>query len=669
MNKTSTLLAGLLFACFGAFGQGFPQNSAAYKQADKVILDPQTNALQYLRFKSGVGLSQAAFPAWLRETLQQPNSTEWRQIAVFADDLGFEHIRYQQHHFGVPVEGIEFIAHIRNGEVVSCNGEYKLLPQIAPAAGMNKQAAFQQGLQLTGAKRYMWQDPAEEQLLKQIKRDPNATYYPEPVLVMAPANGNFDTDDFVPAYKMDIYASEPMDRSNLYFNAVTGKLLFRESLLHDIDSTGTAVTKYSGTQQIKTKYSNGLYRLQTNEAGVDIHTRNNMRQTNYAAATEFTDADNFWDNRNAFKDEAATDAHWGAEVTFEYFMTKHNRNSFDNSGSPMWSFIHHGQSYNNAFWNGVCMTYGDGDGSFMSPLTALDIVGHEFAHGVTGNSAQLVYRNESGALNESFSDIFGVAIDFENNPANANFLIGEQIMMAGGALRNMQNPNQFNDPDTYQGKFWKPLNGPDYGGVHSNSGVQNFWFYLLVNGGQGINDIGSNYNVTGIGISKAERIAYRNLTAYLTRNSNYADAAAMAVISAEDLYGACSPEAAATADAWYAVGVGQPYRIAASFVADNEYYCTAPAIVKFTNRSHNANSFIWHFGEGQTSTAANPTHTYTAPGTYAVKLKALAATPICGVAADSVERTAYIVVTNGTATVAACQPAPTTTPQANLGIK
>jgi Zn-dependent metalloprotease len=670
MYKRSTLLAGLLFSCFQAFSQMLTGEEAAavYPQADKVRLDEKTNALQYLRFLPGSAPAKTNFPKWLRETLRQPAATEWRQLEVFNDDLGYEHIRYQQYHHNLPVEGQIFIAHVKNGEVVSCNGESRQLPAAAPQAGLDARAAFHQALQLTGAKTYMWQDPQEEQLLKIMTNDSKATYYPNAQLVYAPVHGDFDADDYVAAYKLNIYSSEPLQRANVYLHATTGQLLFTENLLHDVDVMATAVTKYNGTRRIRTTLSNGQYRLESNDLGVGIRTMNVQRTTIYGSAIEFTDTDTLWNTTNAMKDEVALDAHWGAEVTYKYYKNKFNRNSYNNQGSGMWSFVHFDRNFNNAFWDGIRMTYGDGDGAAMSPLTSIDIVGHEFTHGVTGTSARLQYRNQSGALNESFSDIFGVAIDFANSGANANYLIGEAISM-GGAFRNMQNPNQFANPDTYLGKYWE-FSSADNGGVHTNSGVQNFWFYLLANGGQGVNDLNNAYRVHGIGLDKAERIAYRNLTAYLTSASNYADAAAMSVVAAEDLYTACSPEVVATADAWYAVGVGVPYRLAAAFISDNEFFCTAPATVQFTNKSNKATTYVWHFGDGQTSTATSPTHTYTTPGLYTVKLKANTGTAICGATTDSLVRTSFIrVETNKSVSAATCVPVPTSSPQAGMGIK
>ena len=205
------------------------------------------------------------------------------------------------------------------------------------------------------------------------------------------------------------------------------------------------------------------------------------------------------------------------------------------------------------------MTYGDGDGVNYGPLVSLDIVGHEIAHGVTEYSANLVYSYESGALNESFSDIFGESIE-NFAQGNNDWLMGDHIGAggSGGALRSMSNPNAYNQPDTYLGTNWYSGSG-DNGGVHYNSGVQNFWFYLLSVGGNGTNDNGDSYSVSAIGMDTAASIAYRNLAVYLNSNSQYDDARAGAIQAAIDLYGAGSAEEIAVTNAWHAVGVGAAY--------------------------------------------------------------------------------------------------------------
>jgi len=340
-------------------------------------------------------------------------------------------------------------------------------------------------------------------------------------------------------------------------------------------------------------------------------------------------------------DQGATDAHWGAEKTYDYYLTQHSRNSINNNGFKLLNYVHYQTNYTNAFWDGSRMTYGDGNGGSMKIFTALDVCGHEITHGLTSNTGNLTYQNESGALNESFSDIFGASIENYGRPSNWNWKIGEDITQGGVGLRNMASPNQYQNPDTYGGSYY--YNGTaDNGGVHTNSGVSNFWFYLLASGGSGTNDLSNAYSVTGIGISDAAKIAFRALTVYFTPSTNYATARLLTIQAAKDLFGDCSVEVIAVTKAWYAVGVGTNWinGVAPNFTSNNTYFCAPPASISFNNTTINGLTYLWNFGDGATSTATNIAHTYTAAGVYSVKLKATG----CASALDSTTKVSYVIV-------------------------
>ncbi len=292
----------------------------------------------------------------------------------------------------------------------------------------------------------------------------------------------------------------------------------------------------------------GNYRLRQ-EARGGVFTFDMKNGTSYASAVDFVSDDSLF---LSSRDEAGVSAHYGIESTYDYFKAVHNRDSYDNQGSPLISYVHYDNGYFNAFWNGQFMTYGDGNNN-STPLTTIDICAHELAHGVTGSSAGLIYQNESGALNESFSDIFGTAVEFYTLGSAANWLIGEDV----GTFRSMSDPTQYGDPDTYKGQNWYFGSG-DNGGVHTNSAVQNKWFYLLTEGGSGSDDNGRAYQLNGIGIEKAAKIAYRSLTVYLQPSSQYFHARLGSINAAADLYGGNSPELAAVIEAWNAVGVYFP---------------------------------------------------------------------------------------------------------------
>ena len=234
-------------------------------------------------------------------------------------------------------------------------------------------------------------------------------------------------------------------------------------------------------------------------------------------------------------------------------MIGYNQAGFINSSGNLY--------FSNAQWRSSIQSWAFGDHGTNNPANddwnSVDIVGHEFTHGVTEHSAGLDYESESGALNESFSDIFGEMVEFVTD-GSMDWQVGGD--RAPGAIRSFTAPNTGNQPDTYQGTNWIAPSGTcdgtnDFCGVHTNSGVQNYWFYLLSVGGSDSNDNGELYNVGGIGATSAAAIAYRNLTVYLGNSSTFSDAKNGAIQAAEDLFGECSNEVLQCARAWNAVGV------------------------------------------------------------------------------------------------------------------
>ena len=239
----------------------------------------------------------------------------------------------------------------------------------------------------------------------------------------------------------------------------------------------------------------------------------------------------------------AVSAHVNASRSYDYFEQKFQRLSLNGNGGNIISVINitdeSGKGFDNAFWNGVFMGYGNGGQAFKPLAGALDVAGHEMTHGVIENTAKLEYRNQSGALNESFADIFGAMIDRDD------WTLGEDVVnrsvFPSGALRSLQNPNQGgkNDPGyqpMYMSQYEVLRDTPeqDNGGVHINSGIPNHAFYLFTTA-QGMNK------------DKAEEIYYHALTTYLGRTSRFADLRLAVIQSAKDLYGDAEVQAARAA--------------------------------------------------------------------------------------------------------------------------
>lgn len=600
-------------------------NSSAWAQEGNLHLSEDIN----LNLQEEVLNSKEQSLNFIKEHYQFPK-LDWKLISEKKDELGFEHLKFQQVHQGIPVHGGQLILHFnKTGKLYKTGGKFIRIDEISNSYKLTEREAINIVLEGYPSNEYYGEcNPAFEQnhtekwIYSDTKTPP--TYI----------------------YKIDIYSNKPLFRYDVFLDAKTGKDLGRRNKIHTNDVTGSGTTMYHGTQSFTTDYvSETLYYLR-NDVGGGIHTWD--YNEGISVGVEFQDSDNNWTSTTN-QDDAARDAHWGAEKAYDYFFDNHSYSSYDDDDAEINCRVHYDLNYNNAFWNGMELTFGDGDGVSFNPLTSIDIVGHELTHGVVQHTADLEYLNESGALNESFADIFGCAIRFEADSANANYLIGDLISVGSGAFRSMENPNLYSDPDCYNGSYWY-TGSLDNGGVHINSGVQNYWFYLLVNGGTGINDLGNSFNITGIGMDKAAKIAFRNLSTYLTTYSNYSDARTGAIQAAEDLYGTCSDEVIQTTNAWHAVGVGLGFQntILAGFTIDEPVSCVTPHTVTFTNTSINATTYSWDFGDGTTSTLTSPSHTYTSSGLYDVSL-IVSGAGTCGTGADTLTLTSAIDITSGTA--------------------
>ena len=255
---------------------------------------------------------------------------------------------------------------------------------------------------------------------------------------------------------------------------------------------------------------------------------------------------------NTWNQKAAISAHYNATKTFEYFKNTFSRNSINGQGGNIVSLVNvaddDGSSMENAFWNGKAVFYGNG-GSYFKPLAGgLDVAAHELGHGVVTSTANLEYYGQSGAINETYADIFGSMVDRED------WLIGEDITKTtyspSGAMRNMADPhNQGSAGDPY----WQPkhlsemyLGNNDNGGVHLNSGIGNYVYYLYA---------------SSITKDKAELVFYRALSNYLTKMSQFIDFRIAVIQSAIDLYGSNSPESIKAAEAFNGAGIYEEQQV------------------------------------------------------------------------------------------------------------
>ena len=610
--------------------------------AEKIVTGKYSEIPELVQFRQGAGIPFSKFTSWARSSFGLSEEYGFKLLNSDSDPLGMVHYRYQQTYNDLLLEGTMFIVHVKNGVIQSVNGTLFNKLSASRAASLDESAALTKALGYMKASKYRWESAQQEAHLKQVTGNAQATWYPKGEQMLVPYHGNLKGESYRLAYRFDIYADQPMRREYVFVDAASGEIIYTINRIRNANSTATAVTKYSGNRNIITDSVNATsYRLRETGRGLGIETYNSQTTTNHPVV-DFTDTDNTWNNVNAAQDEVATDAHWGAEITYDYYMLKFGRSSVDNAGQKLLSYVHFDVDLVNANWDGTHMNYGDGDLSQgVSPLTCLDVAGHEISHGVTEHTSNLIYQDEMGALNESFSDCMGNAIrQFGKNSATMNWLIGDE--MGGTPFRDMSDPNQYGQPDTYMGTDWY-AGAFDNGGVHTNSGVMNFWFYLLTEGGSGTNDNGDTYSIVGLGLDSAAAICYRMNSIYLVPTSQYADARRYAIQAAIDLYGPCTNPVIQTTNAWHAVGVGAAFSptVESAFSAPQTVFCTAPAMVNFVNESFNAGSYTWDFGDGSPlSTAYDTSHTYLANGQYTVKL--IADGGACGL--DTMEQVQFVNV-------------------------
>jgi len=458
-----------------------------------------------------------------------------------SDEIGFQHVKLNQIYQGLRVVGGELIVHFnKGGTAYEVNGQY--VPDIAVGTkpSIKKEQAVQIAL-----------DDLKEMLL------------PDGVLEKAPELVVFARKTSSPslAYELTVSYADPQagtGRWRYWIDALQGKILLRYNDVQNISAPTSSGVHATITGNLLA----GEGGVSTNVVGWSESSRYYLYNTNFnwiiynIASNGYFDAGTYAYRTNASwgtSDRAEISAAHNFNTIQQYYKQVHSRASFNNSGAIAFINVHEGNKYVNAYWSPMTqrMYIGDGDGVSANSLAVLDVLGHEYTHAVTEHTANLTYAYESGALNESFSDIFGTCIEFyaQQNDADsypnahagkADWLLGEDCWLSSTALRDMRNPANAAtvgadgvQPTLYQGAHWAS-GSKDNGGVHQNSGVQNFFFYLLCEGGTGINE-GYVYNIKGIGITNAEQVAYRTLSHYCTADTDYAAVSEAWISAAEDL--------------------------------------------------------------------------------------------------------------------------------------
>ena len=568
-------------------------------------------SLEFLTIKNEIQVSKEVFLRDYLSLLSLTSGSEMRFVRSKTNDVGVTSSLYQQYLNGYKVKGAEMMINEKGGVVKYINGRYMTTTPNGKQVMVDEKNGLAIAQQQVSSTDYLWQYPEAEAAYRRFKKDSAATYKPIGELMYIPDFAKpFDQQSFRLVWRFAIHVNPQVQSSEVFLDAQSGEVISKIPLTYEC-SSGTSTTLWNGAQNIFTQLSGGSYRSLSDCNSAQVHTYNGNGNDNGVGATYYTDTDNDWPITNLGKYIAQ--AHWGSKQTRNYYAVIHSREGYDDAGADFITYLNPGYT-GNAYWTGSGTSFG-GSSTGASPYVTLDVCGHEHTHGMIDFTSNLTYSYESGALNESFADCIGEAVE-EYTLGSADWIHRFEI---SGGNRSFISPNAMGDPDTYLGTNWY-TGAADAGGVHTNSGVQNYWFYLLSVGGSGTNDNGNAFSVSGITIDKARLIAYDCMVGLIS-SSQYANARTVSIQKAKDRYGDCSDEAEQTTRAWYAVGVGSnwvaptPLTISASVSPTS--ICQGEST---TGTATGAATYTWlPSGGSGSSVTLSPTTTtvYTVTGTNA----------------------------------------------------
>ena len=582
------------------------QASKMIAEADQITMKEGNNMPSNVRLKKDIKITKGQFIPWLKKSLKTKPGVDFAITKSQIDKQGIEHVTLQQSIDGIPVKNAIYLVHIKDNRVTSFNG-FAVVADNVPARSdiITATEALKLGLETQDVSKLKSEVPYWEKEIKEHKNDPKATYAPKGELMWWINNDG----KRIKIYQFDIYSASPDRAFRMLVNASSG-VVENVVPLESNCTPATTNTIFNGVKNISTdKYTANDYRMRDDCDAAVIYVRDWGSADCTSAPFEITNTDNVWDTQSEI---FAGSVMWYTKQAYKLWKNVYLRDSYDDADGAVNGYINAifdgnssmagcQPSSNNAsmsFTGGTMKVGSGGGGPLTNSYATLDIIGHEYAHAVTGSTAELEYQNESGALNESFSDIFGEALELYSNGTN-DWLMGAE--RDGGYIRNLSNPKDKGQPDTYLGTNW--YNGAnDFGGVHTNSGVQNFWFYLMAVGGTGTNDNGDDYDVPAIGFNQAAVIAYNCLLSYLGPTSDYADARDASIAAVTDIWGVCSPEMKAVMNAWHAVGVGDAFPKAGISVGDPTV-CVGKPINLFAT---GGTSYAWTGPAAFVSTDQNP---------------------------------------------------------------
>lgn len=463
----------------------------------------------------------------------------FKQAKLTSDSVGYTHIRLDQYISGLPVEGRQVTVHFNNKGIITAANGNAVSDAILTKLG-NKNITASEAIsiaksQFKNINSISSLEPTAKKIALVIGKNVYAVYSVN-IRYTVPTMGNWD----------------------VYVETSSGKVIDKQSNIRDagtpVEGTGLGVDGKIKKLNLDLRYGEEYYMTDLTKPMLNSNDITTYDADNGDGIESYYYCSNYTGAFTTEYDKPLVDAHYNAGVVYDFYKNLFNRNSIDGEGMSIISVAHVGYNDNNAVWDGSAIYYGDGDGSKFTYFSGdIDVVGHEITHGVTQYNGDLYYHNQSGALDESVSDVFGVLIETYNkyNVKNAgiwqfnaaDWVVGDEICtpdIPGDAARSLANPTLYGQPDNMDDYYNTPDDADnDNGGIHTNSGIPNKAAYLIAE---------------AIGMAKTAKIYYGAYN-YFNYTIDFTGAANAIMRAATDLYGASSTEVNAVKTAFTAVKV------------------------------------------------------------------------------------------------------------------
>ncbi|MBK9737778.1 MAG: M4 family metallopeptidase [Saprospiraceae bacterium] len=473
--------------------------------------------------------------------------TEMIDVTRLGNKYSDNHKKYKQMYKGIEVYGVSYFLHGKNGFVT--HGTGTLLPDIQLDINPDLDLKTAESKAITSIRNVLVMPFRKSKDAKKQMANIHLQSTERGMVVIVKAFTGF-SGSYALVYRFEIYSENEPLKYQVIVSAIDGKMIFNQSMIKHGHADGIGKTFYYGNQKIVTdSLAPNQFVLRDLTRGQGITTYTNKSKTDIK---EFVDTDNVWDDAQAV-DLVGIDAHYCTEKFYDMMVTYCGYSGLDGNGLSFNPVVYAEGSDNfvNAYWDGDKAYFGQGNCHY-GPLVTHSVVSHEFTHGVTQYNSNLIYDGESGAINESLSDIFGKSAEYLFDRSRFSWDLGPEFTLDQFAenFRSMSTPNTYGHPKTYKGLYWE-----DSADVHVNSSVFNHWYYLMIEGESGISENGKSYDIKPVSIQDALDIVFLSQTSYLTPSSGYGALYDYSILACEALFGNTSDQYKSVVEAWKAVGL------------------------------------------------------------------------------------------------------------------